>query len=253
MLRASRLPDVAKLHPELKRKAERLGAAHMLARERAFTAIFGPSEPPDQILSPDDPQLATAWPGGGIYQFPPGSDRAAWHYVTHNLSQPFPDELELAPPARDNKTLSGFGVEYVISTRRPADWAPRFLLDMVRMLLLGSSARVFAPGHRMSASAFSQYAPRTALGAIIGAVSPEYEHEIRLPGGRCTLVHLVGITPAELELARSLGASARGSEVLLAVLDQLGIGLVTDPARRCVTRSRGFKQRWRDAAGIEAR
>ncbi len=45
----------------------------MQLREQAYAEIFGESEPPGQILSPSDPDLAISWPGGGFYCFQPGS------------------------------------------------------------------------------------------------------------------------------------------------------------------------------------
>jgi hypothetical protein len=41
-------------------------ATQMAARERALHTIFGPTEPPDKILSPGDPTLFINWSGGGI-------------------------------------------------------------------------------------------------------------------------------------------------------------------------------------------
>lgn len=238
------LPDVTELHPELS-PDERWYAAHMKAREDAFAAIFGETEPPDQILSPSDPDLAVNWPGGGIYQFPPHGDRDGWAYVTHGLAQPMdPDDGASEP---DDERVSGLGIELVLSTREPALWAPEVLLVFVRYLLFDERARPFLPGHRIPASVLSQLHPETELTHLLGVESTSYPARIALPAGFCLLVHLVGVTSAEVERARNLPDTI-GSIVLAEVLAELGVGLHTDPARSCITKDPRFEAAWAVAA-----
>ncbi|HEY8076551.1 MAG TPA: hypothetical protein VIF62_20645, partial [Labilithrix sp.] len=148
----SKLPDVAKLHPELD-EAEQVFAAHMKAREDAYAHIFGQTDPPDQILSPSDPDLTINWPGGGVYAFPPRGTRSAWHYVTHGLAQPIggPDE-EGQGEVEDEERISGLGIELVIATREPSEWAPLLLIDCVRYMLFDPNATLIVPGDRMPAT-----------------------------------------------------------------------------------------------------
>lgn len=68
-----------------------------------------------------------------------------------------------------------------------------------------------------------------------------------MPGGGCTLVHLVGVTAEELAKAKSLGPSARGTGVLLHALESLGFGLVTDPKRASATQHPDFAKAWAEA------
>jgi hypothetical protein len=239
----SRLPDVTEEHPELSSDDERLFAAHMKAREDAYAHVFGASDPPDQILSPDDPELTINWPGGGIYAFPPRGERRGWHYVTHGLAQPFgPDE----PDAPEDERASGLGIELVIATPGPSAWAPSLLVDFVRYLLFQDDAELIVPGDRIPTSAFETYAPGSALSHVIATISPEYEHDIKLPGGRCTLVHLVGVTTDEIARARSVDGG-EGTIAIGEALRRLGPGYVTDTARRCATRDAGFEQAWNEA------
>ncbi len=247
MLDASELPEVRLLHPELKSKKEQLFAAHMLAREKALATVFGASGPPEEVLQPGG-ELELVWPGGGVVCFVPGGARTDFIWVTHGLSQPFPDAVHELKAASDEDAISGFGVEYVMSTRAKEDWAAKVLLTMARRVLLDEKAPLFLPGHRTAAGAFAQLVPGSTLGGMVGALG-DYETDVRLPGGGCTLVHLVGVTAAELEKAKSLGATARGTGVLLEVLKKLGPGLVTEPKRACVTQHPGFAAAWAEAEG----
>ena len=131
----SKLPNVAELHPELG-EDERAFAAHMKAREDAYAAIFGESDPPGQVLSPGDTELMLNWPGGGIYVFPPRGDRRGWHYVTHGLSQPLDYEDGEEAADGEEEEVSGLGCELVISTPERCEWPSMLLIEMVKYFLL---------------------------------------------------------------------------------------------------------------------
>ena len=221
--------------------------AHMKAREDAYAAIFGESDPPGQVLSPDDADLAINWPGGGIYVFPPRGDRRGFHYVTHGLSQPldYPD-ADAAPPS-DRERVSGLGCELVIATPDRQKWPAMLLVELVKYLLLNEDAVLILPGDRMPTGAFGKVAPGTQLSHIFATTSGEYASQLLLPGGRCTLVHLVGATAAEIARAKKEGG-AFGTKVLAETLRRLGVGYVTDTARRSATESAGFDAAWREVA-----
>jgi len=246
---ASKLPDVSADHPELEEAAERLFAAHMKAREEAFAQIFGPTEPPDRILSPADPELLENWPGGGVYAFPPRGGRGGWHYATHGLAQPFGEE-ELAPAAPgDEERFSGLGIELVIATKEPEEWAPSLLIDFVRYLLFQEDAELIVPGDRIPTEAFELYAPGSRLSHVIATTSDEYPSDIRLPGGRCRLVHLLGVTSSEVARAKR-EASGEGTVALGEALRAIGIvspGLVTDTGRSCGTDDPRFEAAYEKA------
>ncbi len=233
----SRLPDVSDEHPELDAEG-RLFAAHMRAREDALMAVFGPTDPPDTILSPEDPDLNVNWPGGGIHRYAPRPGRTGWTFVTHGLAQP--DDFE-AEPEDDDERYSGFGIELVISTPDDNPWPAELLLSFVRYLLFDEESRVFLPGHRIPCSALKSIAPDTELTHLAGIASPDYPHEIELPAGRCTLVHLVGATTAEIEHARS---EEDGTAILGRVLEAAGYGTLTDLTRECVTKRPDFETLW---------
>lgn len=215
--------------------------AHMKAREDAYASIFGESDPPGQILSPEDADLALNWPGGGIYVFPPRGDRRGWHYVTHGLSQP----LDYAD--HDGERVSGLGCELVIATPDRQKWPAMLLVELVKYLLFNEDAVLILPGDRMPTGAFAKVAPGTQLSHIFATTSGEYASHLLLPGGRCTLVHLVGATAPEIARAKKEGG-AFGTKVLAETLRRLGVGYVTDTARRSATESAGFDAAWREVA-----
>jgi Suppressor of fused protein (SUFU) len=243
----SRLPDVSAEHPELS-EDERFYAAHMKAREDALHEIFGDTEPKGQVLSPGDPDLVVNWPGGGVHQYAPREGRSGWHYVTHGLAQPFDTEEGEAPPDAPEEQPSGFGIELAISTPDEAAWAPQLLLNFVRYLLFDDEAAVFHPGDRIPCPAFADVQKGTKISHLICVQSPEYTSEILLPGGGCTIVHLVGVTSQEISRAKSMGSSGPGTEVLMATLLALGIPPVTNLARKDATLDPRFDKLWRAEA-----
>jgi hypothetical protein len=94
--------------------------------------------------------------------------------------------------------------------------------------------------------------PGTALTHLLGVESTEYATRIALPAGLCLLVHLVGVTGAEIERARAL-PDTLGSAVLGDVLGELGVGNVTDPSRPCATQDPRFERAWADAVERRSR
>jgi hypothetical protein len=238
----SRLPDVSDIHDELPEPDELIYAAHMKAREDALEHIFGKSYPNGDILSPIDPNLMLNWSGGGIYQYPPDEKRSAWHYVTSGLSQPFPDDDWTAT---QEERCSGFGIELVISTPEQANWPLNLLLNIVGYLLFQENAHVILPGDRLPCNGPLVLNTNTKLNFLVAKYSTEYATEIMLPGGRCNLVHLVGVTESEIQYALSLGkGTTAGSIVLCHVLDKMGVGCVSDPNRECLTTHRDFEETW---------
>src|SRR5262249_11896471 len=130
-----------------------------------------------------------------------------------------------------------------------SEWAPLLLIDFVRYLLFDERAQLIVPGDRVPTSALAAYVPETELAAVIATTSEDYGHHILLPAGECTLVHLVGVTSAELARAKAEAekGSADGTFVLAEVLRALGLGALTDASRACVTKDARFEQAWKDA------
>jgi hypothetical protein len=241
---SSSIPNVDDLG--LEQPGEIAFAAQMAARENAFHAIFGPSDPPDQILSPADPNLFLNWPGGGIYQFPPNGNRASWHYVTSGLSQPDIDDDGVPRPVVDDdgEQYSGFRIELVISTIDNVVWAPDVLINLVKYLLFQENARVILPGDRIPCNGPLVLETSTPLRYLLATTSTEYENEILLPVGKCQLVHLIGSTQAEIDCALTMGKGTAGSIVLSRVFREMGIAFDSNPDRACLTEEREFANVW---------
>ncbi|MCB9623206.1 MAG: suppressor of fused domain protein [Sandaracinus sp.] len=238
----SSLPDVSEEHPELAAE-ERWFVAHIKAREGALEAAFGKTEPPDTRLAPDDVELSTAWPGGGFHRYPPRDDRPHWLFVTHGLSQPFEASDEGAW-RDDPEALSGLGLEYVMAAPQgDARWPLEVLHGLVRHTVLDEESLLLEPGGHLACS--GPIGERGALTHLLATLSPEYELDLLLPAGHCVLVHLVGVTQAEL--ARALREpDDLGGLILERVLYAFGVGGVTDPDRACLTNRDDFDAVWND-------
>ena len=203
MLDFSALPDVRSIHPELEDPGERELAAHMLARERALQAAFASSDYSGDILVPTDTKLTINWPGGGIYRYPPSNLLDSWHYVTSGLAQPLPDSEQGDLP--EEQRFSGFGCELVLSAPNEANWVPDVLLNLVRYLLFSESSRPIYPGDRIPCGGPLVRDVPTKLNHLVARFSPHYDSQLKLPAGRCELVHLVGATQAEIDAAKAEG------------------------------------------------
>ena len=244
MFDSSAIPNVDDLG--LEQPGEIAYAAQMAARENALHAIFGETEPPDQILSPGDPNLFLNWSGGGIYQYPPNGARNSWHYVTSGLSQPEIDDDATPQPVidEDGERYSGFGLELVISTSERAAWAPTVLFNIVKYLLFQDNARIILPGDRLPCNGPLVLETNTPLTYLVATTSTEYETDILLPVGQCHLVHLVGCTQGEIDSALTMGGGTAGSFVLCRLLQQMSIGFDSLPDRLCVTKNQEFPENW---------
>jgi hypothetical protein len=238
MLDFSTVPNLRRKHPELKGESERAYAAHMRAREDAYGAIFGAGR---LISPPAGGKLTARWPGGGVFQYRPGNGRRGWHYITHGLSQPEQPSLEVEA---GKDAASGWGIELVISTPAECQWAPAVLFNLVNYLLFQPGSRPIWPHHRLPCGGPLVHGSDTRLNHLLATLSPEYENAIRLPGGHCDLVHLVGVTQAETGKAVAMGESSAGSMILEEVLFRLGAGALTDPDRACLTAHPKFAATW---------
>ena len=251
----SQLPDVSDGYPDPEEQWLAESTAHELARYNALRFIFGETYPEDSVLETKDPDLLFNWIGGCVVCFPPQANRKSWYYVTHGLAQPFGEDDYM--PAiladyldyrdmNDEEALSGWGIELVVSTRDFYDWVPELLLSLVRYLLFAEGSQIILPGHRLPLGSSIDSAAEPGLNHLLAVTNPEYPSTIRLPGGLCSLIHLIGVTEAEVKHARTL-EGGRGSLVLQRVLEKLGVGCLTDPDRSCVTTHPQFEQAWQEA------
>jgi hypothetical protein len=136
---------------------------------------------------------------------------SVWQYVTRGLSA----ELVLTTPAR-------------------AEWAERLLVELGNYLV--DEEVSILPGDRLPTGAFERIAKGTALTHLFATTSHEHP-----------FIQLVGATAAEIEHAKKEGG-AFGTKVLGETLRRMGVGTVTDPARKSVTEHAAFERTWREVA-----
>jgi hypothetical protein len=218
----------------------------MMAREAAFEEVFGTTDPPGKVLSPDDPELTVNWPGGGLHRYAPRKGRPGWHYLTHGLAQPLA-ELP-AQTVTEPEAWSGLGLEYVLSTPEAgADWPAGVLLSLVRYQLFAEEAPLFTVGHTVPCRLEQMLEMDSEIEYLLGVFANHYPCDLRLPAGRCVLVHLVGIT--EPERARLLEVEDRvvGAAAMTMALRELDVGALTDPGRPSLTLSERFDEVWTDS------
>jgi hypothetical protein len=142
---------------------------------------------------------------------PPEGARHSWQYVTCGLAS----ELVLATPAR-------------------CEWAARLLVELGEQLLAEDVA--ILPGDRLPTGAFARIAKSTALTHLFATTSTEHP-----------FIQLVGATADEIEHAKKEGG-AFGTNVLGETLRRMGVGSVTDLARKSVTEHADFERTWREVA-----
>ena len=240
----SHLPDVSGENPDLSGNALLL-ASHTKARRDALWMVFGDTAPKDHVIRPMERELKAAWPHGGVLRHPPSEDRPDWRYVTHGLAHP--KRADAAERFRiDDERPSGRGIELVISTDEDVRWAPKLLLSLVRYMVLNPQAKTVLPLDRMPAGGPVDGREACELRYLLARKPRHYESELVLPGGLCDLVHLVGITEAEFDHARTLPAGA-GSAALVLALDVVGIECTTDPNRPCMTTRPDWQDLWQAA------
>ena len=158
----------------------------------------GPDPP-----SPTDLSLF-AWPGGGVYQFPPQGTLSHYYYVTEVISQP-------RQPAEAIKNgYPHYAFELVISTKEQCNWAPNVLMNLARYYF-GKKGRPFYHDQCIPCNGPLVVGWDTKLTYLITAAAQEYDPVIHLPGGDCALVHLVGVAEEEVKPAFALKTPPRES------------------------------------------
>lgn len=167
------------------------------------------------------------WLHVGVFQIAPTPARSTWMAVSSGLSNPWDDD----PAAVEPRDYSGLGVELVLETPAAAPWA------IVLMQRLAAFAILLAHG-RFGAAAPLDYGDRiplhgsvaleqpSALQHVVIAQPDHYPACFQLASGRVDLLHVIGISDAELAFAK-----ATSSAVLIERLKAQGAYPVTDPNR----------------------
>ena len=208
----------------------------MASREQVLASVFGPSAPADQVFKPADENLELTVPGFAFLRYPPVPNRVFWLYITHGLAQPAEFEDFRDGFAGEG---SGYGVEFGLATAAEETW-PFPMLELLSKYVLGSSKPVF-PGDRIPASDLMVEARG---GGLMALPTPAFS-EFKTLSGTFDVIQLVGITAGELKKAKGYPGYV-GSKILELVLEEIGIGGITDRKRACMTRNPDFDRIWQE-------
>ena len=200
-----------------------------------YPALFGT---PRQELRPlpaemfttvfKQPDYEANWTRGGVYEFGPTEQRAAWLYVTTGLSNAWN-----ATEKADVTTPSGLGCEFVLQTPLRASWTVHRLHYLMAYHLLVCHGRY---PDREVLKDFDQIPLGTAIGTDPSELTwlmlappvgfPRLHH---LVTGGFEFYQVVGITGREAEAGRT-----HGGLLLLEGLMVEGAYPVTAPDRKSV-------------------
>ena len=200
--------------------------------EVIYPALFGPNRRGIFRLTPElfatqfrhavvDPH----WLTYGVFEFAPTVGRPCWLYVTSGPSTPSVVE----PP--DTEAMSGSGVEFLLATTTPGDWAIRALSGILAFDLLLSAGRIpdaepLVIGDTIPLGAAIDGSTGGELRALLVATTAEFPSGFDLPSGQVEFLTLIGVTIPEARMA-----AVESPEALVDRLTACGHFPVTDPAR----------------------
>lgn len=194
--------------------------------EKLYKQIFGDTGPGIYPLSTEifarmnadtvDPR----WLTHGVFKCHPTESRKTWAYVTSGMSNPW--------EAESPEEYSGLGVEFLMETDEEEMWAVEVLQTLMAYNLLLAAGKIgdYPPLY---------YGCRVPLDLSEDIKTMMFTHPVNFPGsfsirsGRVDLLQVVGITLAELEVAKQTS-----SEELKEKLVNTTGGLITRKERASV-------------------
>ena len=194
-----------------------LGAGIYPVASSLFTELF---------QSDFDPR----WLFIGVFACPPSQGRECWSYASSGLSNPW--ESDDRP--EDLAHGSGLGVEYLLQTTRPGDWAVELVQRVVAFDLLLAHGRYeggapLRDGDRIPYRGSIAREFDSVLDTIVIGPPRNVPHIFQLESGTVRFAQLAGISQAEAAYAK-----ANGPESLIERLEEAGAYPVTDPARTSI-------------------
>ena len=202
--------------------------------ESVYPSLFGPLSRGTFALSGElftgmfsqesyDPR----WLHYGVLEYAPTDDRNSWIYVTSGASNPW----ELDPEDYGESEYSGFGTEVVLEVPEQADWAIIILQRMLAFNILLAHGRfgdkpALDYGDRIPLRAPITIEGESLIRNLVIAKPSHYPDHFVLESGRVDMLHLVGASDGEIELAKS-----NGSSELISRLIDAGFAPVTAPDR----------------------
>lgn len=180
-----------------------------------FSDPFGVADP--------DPR----WLHYGVFEFAPTETRRSWAYVSSGHSNPW----GVDPDDYDPAGHSGEGVEFMIETTVPGDWAIRTLQSMVAFDLLLAAGRFpgsepLREGDRVPLRRPLDGTEACVLRYLVVTQTDDVNTRFSLPSGKVGLLGFTAVSEAELLIARS-----DGSDALMERLRAAGHSPVNDPKR----------------------
>lgn len=194
--------------------------------EKAYNQIFGDTGQDIYPLSTEifdrmnantvDPR----WLTHGVFKCPPTENRKTWAYVTSGMSNPWETESP--------EEYSGLGVEFLIETNEEEMWAIDVLQTLMAYNLLLAAGKMgdFPPldyGNRVPLALSED------IKIMMFAYPVNFPESFSMKSGRVDLLQVVGITPAELEVAKQTSSE----ELKEKIVSKLG-GLITSKERASV-------------------
>jgi hypothetical protein len=194
--------------------------------EKAYKQIFGDTGPGIYPLSTEifDRMNANAvdprWLTHGVFKCPPTENRNTWAYVTSGMSNPWETESP--------EEYSGLGVEFLMETNEEEMWAVDVLQTLMAYNLLLAAGKMgdFPPldyGHRVPLALSAD------IKTMMFARPVNFPESFSIKSGRVDLLQVVGITPAELEVAKQTSSE----ELKEVIVSNIG-GLITSKERASV-------------------
>ncbi|UXM81534.1 suppressor of fused domain protein [Shewanella seohaensis] len=164
--------------------------------------------------------IAPRWLTHGVFKSPPNSNRNTWAYITSGMSNPWETD--------EPEEYSGLGVEFLMETEKDETWAVEVLQMLMAYNLLLAAGQMgdfplLGDGDRVP------LALSDAIRTMMFTEPVSFPHCFNIKSGRVDLLQVVGITPAELQVAKQTSSD----EIRTQLISKLGT-LVTSKERESV-------------------
>lgn len=198
-----------------------------------YTELFGKVGPHVHTIPPElfarlgHPNHDPRWLVHGVFEIAPSQHSPYWTYITTALSNPWgenPDQVNQAEP-------SGLGFELLMHTREQAPWAIQVLHWLMSVNILAASGLLqgdtISPGDRVPLhTGIDPANPDSTVRNLLILEPTHIKSRFALPSGTVDWLLCLGVTDAEIDLARTLDY-----DQMLKHLTGQGIYPVTDATR----------------------
>jgi len=194
--------------------------------EKSYKDIFGDTGPGIYPLSTEifdrmnAKSIDPRWLTHGVFKCPPNKNRSTWVYVTSGMSNPWETE--------EPEEFSGLGVEFLLETENEETWAIEVLQTLMAYNLLLATGQMgdfplLDYGHRVP------LALSESIKTMLFTKPINFPDRFSIKSGQVDFIQIVGITPAELEVAKQTS-----SDELKEIIIKVSGGLLTRKERPSV-------------------